>query len=144
MVKATVTNGINTRTRMIRPTAIRESSDQFRCSSETCGFLDRVIVTRTTGITHGDIVSNLQSHLLASLDGYVVIDTHGKRKVSVVLEQDCHRTSKIRQPQRFDIVSVDEYAPLSEVVYSSSKLENGAFSGSIRANYDLRNDVDAE
>ena len=61
--------------------------------------------------------------------------------MSIVLEQDCHRTSKIRQPQCLDIVSVDEYAPLRGVVYSSSKLENGAFSGSIRANYDLRHDV---
>ncbi len=76
--------------------------------------------------------------------GYVGIGTYGERKVSIVLEQDCHRASKVRQPQCLDIVSVDEYAPLRRVIYSSSKLENGAFSGSVRANYDLRRDVDTE
>ena len=76
--------------------------------------------------------------------GYVGIGTYGERKVSVVLKQDCHCSSKVRQPQCLDIVSVDEYAPLRGVEYSSSKLENGAFSGSIRANYDLRRDIDTE
>ena len=51
--------------------------------------------------------------------------------MSVVLEEDCHRTSKISQSQRLDILTINEYAPLCGVVDSSNKLENGAFAGSI-------------
>jgi hypothetical protein len=72
---------------------------------------------------------------------YVGIGTYGERKVSVVLEQDCHRTSKVGQPQCLDIMSIDEYTPLCGVKYTSSKLEDCAFPGSIRANYNLRCDV---
>ena len=64
--------------------------------------------------------------------------------MSIVLEQDCHRTSKVSQPQCLDIMSIDEYAPLSGVIYTSSKLENRAFPTSVRANYDLIRSVDTE
>ena len=62
--------------------------------------------------------------------------------MSVVLKEDCHRTSKISQPQRLDVLAVDEYAPLCGVVDSSNKLENGAFAGPIRTDYDLEHDTD--
>jgi hypothetical protein len=75
---------------------------------------------------------------------YVEIGTYGERKVSVVLEQDCHRTSKISEPQRLDILTINKYAPLRGVVDSSSKFENRALSGPIRTDYDLRHDVDTE
>ena len=39
-------------------------------------------------------------------------------------------------------MSIDENTPLRGVVYSSNKLQNRAFPGSIRANYDLRRDID--
>jgi hypothetical protein len=74
----------------------------------------------------------------------IKIGTYRKRKVSVVLEENCHRASKISQPQRLDILTIDEYAPLRGVVDSSSKFENRAFSGPIRTDYDLRCDVDME
>jgi hypothetical protein len=70
--------------------------------------------------------------------------TYGEGKVRIVLEQDRHRTSKIRQPQRLNIMSIDENTPFRGIVYSSSKLYNSAFSGSIRTDYDLRCDVDTE
>ena len=62
--------------------------------------------------------------------------------MSVVLEEDCHRTSKISQFQRLDILAVNEYTPICGIVDSSSKLENGAFAGSIRTDYNLRHDRD--
>jgi hypothetical protein len=73
---------------------------------------------------------------------YVGIGTYGERKVSIVLEQDCHRMSKINEPQRLDVLTINEYVPFRGVVDSSSKLENRAFSGSIRTDYDLRREVD--
>ena len=62
--------------------------------------------------------------------------------MSVVLEEDRHRTSKIGQPQHLDILAINEYAPLRGVVDSSSKLENRAFPGSVRTDYDLTHDTD--
>ena len=62
--------------------------------------------------------------------------------MSVVLEEDCHRTSKISQFQRLDILAINEYAPLCGIVDSSNKLENCAFAGSIRTDYNLRHDRD--
>jgi hypothetical protein len=41
-------------------------------------------------------------------------------------------------------MSIDEYTPLRGIIYTSSKLENCAFPGSIRANYDLRRGVGTE
>jgi hypothetical protein len=64
--------------------------------------------------------------------------------VSIVLEQDCHRMSKVGQPQRLDVMSIDEYTPLRGIKYTSDELENCAFPGSIRANYDLTRNVDTE
>ena len=62
--------------------------------------------------------------------------------MSVVLKEDCHRTSKISQFQRLDILTINEYAPLCGVVDSSNKLEDCAFAGSIRTDYDLAQDAD--
>ena len=62
--------------------------------------------------------------------------------MSVVLEEDCHRMSKISQFQRLDILTINEYAPLCGIVNSSNKLENGAFAGSIGTDYDLAHDAD--
>ena len=62
--------------------------------------------------------------------------------MGVVLEEDCHRTSKISQFQRLDILTINEYAPLRGVVDSSNKLENRAFPRSIRTDYDLAHDAD--
>jgi len=62
---------------------------------------------------------------------YGGVGAYRERKVSVILEQDCHSASKVGQFQRLDIVSVNEYATLRGVVNPSSKLENGAFSRSI-------------
>ena len=64
--------------------------------------------------------------------------------MSVVLKEDCHRTSKISQPQRLDVLAVDEYAPLCGVVDSGNKLENGAFPRSIRTDYNLEHDTEDE
>ena len=50
------------------------------------------------------------------------IGTYGEGKVSIVLEQDCHRATKVRQLQCLDIMSIDEYAPLCGIVYSSNEL----------------------
>jgi hypothetical protein len=50
--------------------------------------------------------------------------------------------SKINEPQRLDVLTINEYVPFRGVVDSSSKLENRAFSGSIRTDYDLRREVD--
>ena len=41
-------------------------------------------------------------------------------------------------------MSIDEYTPLRGIIYTSSKLENRAFAGSVRTNYDLRRDVGTE
>jgi hypothetical protein len=41
-------------------------------------------------------------------------------------------------------MTTDEYTPFSGVIYTSSELENCAFPGSIRANYDLRHGVDID
>ena len=62
--------------------------------------------------------------------------------MSVVLEEDCHRTSKIGQPQHLDILAINEYTPLCGVVDSSSKLKDRAFPGSVRTDYDLAHDAD--
>ena len=60
-----------------------------------------------------------------------------ERKVSIVLEQDCHSTSDIRQTQRLDILSIKENSSLSRVIYASHKLKNCTFPGSIGTDDDL-------
>jgi hypothetical protein len=63
--------------------------------------------------------------------------TYGERKVSIVLEQDCHSASKIRQTQRLDILSIKENSSLGGVIYASHKLKNCTFPGSVRTEDDL-------
>jgi hypothetical protein len=47
---------------------------------------------------------------------------YGEGEMGVVLEQDCHCASEIRQTQRLDILSVDENGSFSWVINTSNKL----------------------
>lgn len=55
------------------------------------------------------------------------VETYRERKVSIVLEEDCHRSSEIDQFEGLDVFSVDKDFTFSSVVDSGDELQNGAF-----------------
>ena len=95
--------------------------------------LDRCVVVHLCWVAKGDVFSDLSSCASVNQDVKTIREstTYREGNMSIVLEQDRHCASEIRQTQRLDILSVDENGSFSWVMNTSNKLENRALSGTI-------------
>lgn len=102
---------------------MRETIDDFFGTTEASGKTDTFVVLGVVWVSESYVFSDLLKNVNGQgLDKCAWKYTYREREVSIILEEECHRSSEIDQFEGLDVFSVDEDFTFGGVVDSGDEL----------------------